>query len=103
MENFRFIILLIIASGFLYNFLQFNFFNFSLSLIFLLIWVIYIFTIKHQSKKNYQEAIRNSDKFNALAAGRRYYANKRMNILGFGRVNSIFDEQAIQNDLNSRK
>ena len=45
----------------------------------------------------YQEALRSVDKSRALVAGRKYYSRRRGGIL------SIYDEQAIANDMSTMK
>lgn len=51
---------------------------------------------KKQIESDYKEAIKGSDKVEALKLGREYYASLRED----GRV-TIYDEQAITNDINS--
>lgn len=51
-----------------------------------------------QLKMNYEEALKGTDKKTALDMGRLYYASVRK-----GGVLTIYDEQAITNDLSSMK
>ena len=54
-----------------------------------------------QLKENYFEAIRNKDKMQALQTGRLYYAKCRTGFFGSGSGRlTIYDEQAIANDLS---
>lgn len=52
--------------------------------------------------REYQDAIHSGDKGNALYLGRRYYARIRGGVLGRGQL-TIYDEQAITNDLTTMK
>lgn len=52
--------------------------------------------IRLESKEKYEEAIRSGNKQKALELGRKYYASLRFN----GRP-TIYDEQAITNDLST--
>ncbi|RYZ51273.1 MAG: hypothetical protein EOP49_12115 [Sphingobacteriales bacterium] len=50
-----------------------------------------------QLKEMYENALKSGDKQNALQVGRRYYSSMR------GGELSIYDEQAIANDLSAMK
>ena len=50
----------------------------------------------------YQNALHSGDRVNALYLGRRYYARVRGNVFGSGNL-TIYDEQAIANDLTIMK
>lgn len=56
-----------------------------------------IFQNRKKLKEEYDEALRGTDKKNALEAGRKYYRSLRGGNL------TIYDEQAITNDLNTMK
>jgi hypothetical protein len=103
MEKYRWVVIPFFIIIVVYNFFQFNFLNLSFAIICAIAWGAYIIAIKRQSKRLYQNALQTRDHSAALSAGRRYYANKRMNLFGLNRINSIFDEQAIQNDLNANQ
>lgn len=64
----------------------------------LFIWFLYwrITNLK-KIKEAYDKALKSSDKNQALEAGRRYYRSIRGGNL------TIYDEQAIANDLNAMK
>ena len=68
---------------------------------FIIIAIIAIFFLTREStikklKKEYDDALRSSDKQRALAAGRKYYAKLRSDGLL-----TQYDEQAIANDINA--
>ncbi len=67
-----------------------------------LIWYVVYSEMKHHKlkarlKDEYAKALRSGDKQKALEAGRKYYAKLRG-----GRL-TIYDEQAITNDLSTMK
>ncbi len=80
----------------------------------LLIWCAIIFFIWHFSRKNkklksdllneYNYALQSGNKAKALVAGRLYYESTRSRFWGLkkGRL-TIYDEQAITNDISTMK
>lgn len=65
--------------------------------------IMVLFAISNQKqaeklKADYDDALRGTDKRKALEAGRAYYSNIRK-----GKTLTIYDEQAITNDLSTMK
>lgn len=63
---------------------------------------IFKFWMKNKLLTEYQAAIASGDKARALQAGRAYYSYLRGGAFGGGKL-TIYDEQAITNDLNTMK
>lgn len=68
----------------------------------LIVGYLLLYFLKHRTIKKYyseyQKALYSGDRVNALNLGRRYYARVRGGVFGSGKL-TIYDEQAISNDL----
>ena len=68
----------------------------------LVVGYLLLYFLKYRTIKKYyseyQNALHSGDRVNALYLGRRYYARVRGGVLGSGKL-TIYDEQAISNDL----
>jgi len=82
--------------------------SYYFGIVFILAGVYLIYAKNKQQKKDkektetlllyYKEALKSTDKAKALEYGRAYYSNQRI-----GGILTIYDEQAITNDLNTMK